>query len=340
MTTQHSAGKATSMWAGASRGTRVLIVLANLGSIACLWWALSGSEISKLKGELRTIDWRWVAAGAAADIMVYVVQGWRWRILLSPISNVRLAQTVRAIYVGLFANEILPFRTGEVIRCYLLNRWTALPLPVVLSSVLVERLFDGIWLIVFFGVTLQFTPLPGFVGHLAWVLSLVVLALVAVLVTILVARRWSERLVAKSPSLVRLIEDLHAMGQSRSFYLAFLASLPYLLLQVGPVYALMRGFNLELPGGSVLGMAAVVTVVLRLGTVVPSAPGNLGTFQLLVAQALTLFITDAALAKRFSFLLWGLVTLPLLLGGFVALALTGMKLRELQRRAQEKTLIG
>ena len=83
----------------------------------------------------------------------------------------------------------------------------------------------------------------------------------------------------------------------------------------------MKGFGLELPNHSVIGAAAVVTVVLRLGTVVPSAPGNLGTFQLLAAQALSLFILDQSLAKRFSFLLWGLVTLPLLLGGFVAMAL-------------------
>jgi uncharacterized protein (TIRG00374 family) len=324
------------MWATASPGMRTLIVLANLGSIACLWWVLRDSQISKLQEEMRAIDWRWVCAGAAADVLVYVVQGWRWRILLSPISSVRMRQTVRAIYVGLFANEILPFRTGEVIRCYLLNRWTRLPLPVVLSSALVERLFDGVWLILFFVVTLQFTPLPGFVDELAWVLTLVVLLLVGVLVTVLVARRWSERLVARFAGLVRLIEDLHAMGKSRSFYLAFLASLPYLALQVVPVYALMKGYGLELPNHTVIGAAAVVTVVLRLGTVVPSAPGNLGTFQLLATQALSLFILDLALAKRFSFLLWGLVTLPLLLGGFVAMALTGLKLRELQRQAQAK----
>ncbi|MBY0503741.1 MAG: flippase-like domain-containing protein [Bryobacteraceae bacterium] len=313
---------------------RALIVFANLASIGCLWWALSDSEISKLSHELRTLDWRWVCAGAAADILVYCVQGWRWRILLSPIANLRVTQTIRAIYVGLFANEILPFRTGEVIRCYLLNRWAKVPLPVVLSSALVERIFDGVWLILFFALTAIFTPLPAFVGHFAWILSLLVLVLVGLLVTVFVARRWSERLVAKWPGLVRLIHDLHAMGKSKSFYWAFLASLPYLLLQVGPVYALIRAFRLESETASGLGMAAVVTVVLRLGTVVPSAPGNLGTFQLLAAQALTLFIADQALAKRFSFLLWGLVTLPLLFGGFVAMALTGLKLRELQRQAQ------
>ena len=249
-----------------------------------------------------------------------------------------LAKTVRAIYVGLFANEILPLRTGELIRCYLLNRWSGVPVSVVLSSALVERLFDGVWLIVFFVVTLRFTPLPPYAGHLAWVLSVIVLVLVNILVTTLVARRWSERLVARSPAMARLLGDLRAMGKSPSFYGAFLASLPYLLLQIVPVYTLMRSLGLDLPNGSVIGAAAVVTVVLRLGTVVPSAPGNLGTFQLLAAQALTLFIADEAFAKRFSFLLWALVTLPLLLGGFVAMALTGLKLPELQRQAQAKSI--
>ncbi len=313
---------------------RALIVAANLTSILCLWWVLRDSHISLLREEMKTIDWRWVCAGAVADILVYVVQGWRWRILLSPIANLRVTQTVRAIYVGLFANELLPFRTGEVIRCYLLNRWSRVPLPLVLSSAVVERVFDGVWLILFFVATVQFTNLPGYVGHLAWVLSLVVLLLVGVLLTVLLARRWVEQHVGRHSGLLRLIEDLHSVGNSRSFVFAFFASLPYLLLQVVPVYALLRGFGLDLP--NVLGAAAVVTIVLRLGTVVPSAPGNLGTFQLLAAQALAIFIADQSLAKRFSFLLWGLVTLPLLLGGFVAMALTGLKLRELQRQAQAR----
>ena len=41
------------------------------------------------------------------------------------------------------------------------------------------------------------------------------------------------------------------------------------------------------------------------------------------------------MAKRFSFLLWSLITLPLLIGGFVALAWTGLRLRQVQEEAQE-----
>jgi hypothetical protein len=39
-------------------------------------------------------------------------------------------------------------------------------------------------------------------------------------------------------------------------------------------------------------------------------------------------------AARFSLVLWGVVTLPLLIGGAISLAITGVKLEELHEAAQ------
>lgn len=325
------------LWASAAPRTKLLLVGANLLSIGCLFWALHDAEIGRLGQEIRELDWRWVILGVVADICVYVCQGWRWSILLQPITPATLGQCVRAIYVGLFANEILPLRSGELIRCYLQARWAKLPFPVVLSSALIERVFDGLWLIAFFLITLRFTRLPSWADEFAYALALFVLTLAGVIGIILLFRKQSEAWLLRPPprtwkvKIYEIVEDLHAMGNSRTFAQAFLASLPYLALQVVPIYALLKAYGFE---GPVLGPAAVVMLVLRLGTVVPSAPGNLGTFQLLAAQALTLFIDDAAMAKRFSFLLWSLITLPLLVGGFVAVAITGLRIRQLQREAQ------
>jgi glycosyltransferase 2 family protein len=324
-----------------------LLIGANVLSIACLVWALHDAEIGRLGQEIRELDWRWVLLGVAADILVYVCQGWRWSILLRPLAPVSLGQSVRAIYVGLFANEILPLRSGEVIRCYLQSRWAKLPFPVILSSALMERVFDGIWLITFFLIALKFTPLPGWALKFAYALALIVLLLAGFIGVILLFRKQSEAWLLKPPGrawkvkIYEIIEDVHAMGNSPTFGKAFLASLPYLALQVVPIYALLHASYALLHAygfeGPLLGPAAVVMLVLRLGTVVPSAPGNLGTFQLLAAQGLSLFLDDSAMAKRFSFLLWSLITLPLLLGGFVAVTLTGLRIRQVQLEAQEST---
>jgi hypothetical protein len=117
-------------------------------------------------------------------------------------------------------------------------------------------------------------------------------------------------------------------------WLSFVQSLPYLLLMTVPIYATMRGFGFD----SLWGIAFVLMVVLRLGTVVPQAPGNLGLFQVLVVEVMEKVFNYAhADAARFSLVLWGIVTLPLLIGGAISLAVTEGTLSELHSAAKTET---
>ena len=104
---------------------KILLVLAFVLSIGSLFYVLNDFEPEKLWGEVRAMHWGWVGAAVLFDILVYFLQGWRWSLLLRPVANVPYARSIRAIYVGLFANEVLPLRTGEVIRCYLQGRWSS-----------------------------------------------------------------------------------------------------------------------------------------------------------------------------------------------------------------------
>jgi hypothetical protein len=51
-------------------------------------------------------------------------------------------------------------------------------------------------------------------------------------------------------------------------------------------------------------------------------------------MALGLFEVEKTDAKTFSFILWGALTLPLLVGGALATALTGVNIGELRDRAR------
>ena len=130
------------------------------------------------------------------------------------------------------------------------------------------------------------------------------------------------------------MDDLELMGHSRYLITSFLLSLPYLLLMTIPIYASFRGYGFDLS----LQVAFVLMVVLRLGTIVPQAPGNLGLFQVLVKESLEkIFNVVPAEAARFSLILWAVVTLPLVIGGAISLAVTGSKLRDLHEKAREET---
>lgn len=303
-------------------------------SLACLAWVFHGVDLAAIWGDFTALDWRWVSLAVASDILVYVWQACRWNLLLSPVAHVSLGRSVLAIYVALFANEVLPLRPGEyLIRPYLQARWSKIPFSVVLSSIIIERVFDGLWLGLAFWLTTMFMRLPGFLVHAGRLLGLVVLWMVVMLALIILhnqraraavpTTRWGVKLRA-------LVDGLHLMGRSRYFYWALLASLPYLLLQIVPVYALMRGYGLDLS----VWPATVLLVILRLGAIIPQAPGNVGAFQALTVLVLGWYGMDKTTAAGFSVMVWAVITLPLLVAGFVALAITGLKFGELKRKAE------
>lgn len=311
----------------------LLLVLTNVASLGILVWVLRDVQIAELWSEIKQMHWGWVAAAAVSDILVYVLQGWRWSILLRPIANIPMMRSVRAIYVGLYANEVLPFRSGEIIRCYLQSRWGHLPFSVVLSSIAIERIFDGVWLVLYLSIVVQFVDLPRRIRDGGYFLILVV-AILAVLLGFIIAFQARAKKFAKrwrwGDKANIFIEDLQAMGGSRSFFLSFVASLPHLLAMTVPIYCSIRAYGLI---GFTIWDAAVINVIVRLGTVLPGAPGNLGVYQGLIVFALLFFGIDQDVAKRFSVIVWGVVTLPLLIAGFVALSVTGFQLRDLQESA-------
>ncbi|MBC8167004.1 MAG: flippase-like domain-containing protein [Bryobacteraceae bacterium] len=303
-------------------------------SVASLVWVLQDFEPEKLMGEISRMKWGWVAAAVVFDILVYFLQGWRWSLLLRPVANIPYARSIRAIYVGLFANEVLPLRTGEILRCYLQGRWSGLPFSVVLSSALIERIFDGIWLVLCVFVTTKLVDLPDLYVTLGQVLAVFVLAGAALVGAAMFFKRQTHAAFSGNRILSKLnvlLEDLYLIGHSRFLYWSALASLPYLMLQVLPIYALTQGYGI----GISLAEAFALMVILRLVAVVPQAPGNLGAFQAAAAFGLAMFGTDPSMAKRFSFVMWAVITFPLLVAGFIALTITGVRLSELRREAQQ-----
>lgn len=304
-------------------------------SIACLYWVYRGFD---WKGQLHRVaatDLHWVALAMLSDIAVYVCQGVRWRYLLRPLAAVSTWKATQAVYIGLFANEILPLRSGEVIRVYLMRKWSGLPLPVVASSVIIERLMDGIWLVICFYISSLIVELPGWLERASQVLMLVLGGVSALVLWAVLHKSRAQEAVRSSRwgSMLRhVVDGVHDMGRSRWFAASFLASGLHLALQVVPLWAFMKGFHLDRSPWE----AAAVLAVLRIGTILPQAPGNVGSFQALVLVALGALGIDRDTATGFATLLFFVITVPLWMAGFVALMLTRMRLTDLHREARDE----
>jgi hypothetical protein len=199
--------------------------------------------------------------------------------------------------------------------------------------VIVERTLDGVLLVLGFYTVTLFVEVPGYLrdGSLALAAGLCVLSVLFAIVMLL--KRHAHAAVSRSrwaAKLWHVVEALHAMGRSPSFLGAAAVSVLYLAAQLLPIYAIVRGLELDVP----LGAVAVVLLILRIGTTLPQAPGNVGGFQFFVVLALQLFDVEKGDAASFATLLFLVVTVPLLVGGAIASALTGIRIRDLQRHAR------
>lgn len=303
-------------------------------SVVCLVWALHNYNFRELPADIRSLDWKWVAVGVLAESSVYVTHAWRWNTLLSPVSRLGFWRTVQAIYIGLFANEVLPLRVGELIRCYLLAHWNDLRISLIFASATVERLLDGVFMLATFFLTAAFVKgIPRDLTILVNIIGILIFVGTGVLLWVILRKQHAHLVVSESrwaATLRHVVEGLHLMGNPASMGVTIAVSALYMALQVVSYWALMKAFLLDFSFWQAGGVLAIV----RFATAVPNAPGNVGLFQAACVATLPLFGLERHDAQTFSFVLFFALALPLLIGGAVATALTGVNLRELRDRAR------
>lgn len=120
--------------------------------------------------------------------------------------------------------------------------------------------------------------------------------------------------------------DLRMVGYTSNALLACILSLIMLLLQALALWFAMRAYGLHVsfPAG------LAVFLIVHLGTMVPAAPANVGSYQFFIVLGLTLFGIDKTTAVGFSLVVFGLLRIPLGVVGFWAFGASGLTLLEVR----------
>ncbi len=308
--------------------------LGYLFALAGLAWVLYDIHPLQALRDFSRVDWRWAAFGVVCDMGSYAAHALRWKLLLAPLGRVRLRDSVRAVYSGLFANEILPLRSGEVLRAYLVSRTAGIRMPEVLTSVGVERLIDGAVLVAAIAIVSIYVPLGSRLKHAAEWLGAMILALLVLGASILFllgrkSARPDNQPLGKLAWHGRVREGLRQISLSPSLYAAVAASVLTPLVQALAMWAMLRSYGLPLPFLS----AAAVLFLINLGVALPNAPGNVGSYQFFCVLGLTLFGVEKTRAAGFSIFVFVAFTLALLLVGFAALTQSGLSVASIRREA-------
>jgi glycosyltransferase 2 family protein len=299
-----------------------------------LIWVFSHFPFAELGRHLRTMDWWWIGVAVGVEIGVYFIDAWRWMILLRPVGAPSFGCCLQAVFVGLFANDVLPARAGEVIRCFLLSFKTEVPISLALTSDFIQRIMDGMWIVAIYAVVTWQISTHVAVNRVMWFFGGVVVFIALVLLWVLFHRQHAHGVFSKSKlgmKFVHFFDEIHRLGNWRELGTAMAISGLYWAAQIFAVWSIARADSFYFGGAEMAFLLVVKTV----GTLIPNAPANVGAYQATTVYALERLFTEPADAKILAQIMFGFLTLPLVLGGAIAITLAGFNLNDLHRHAHE-----
>jgi uncharacterized protein (TIRG00374 family) len=277
---------------------------------------------------LRTSNYWWLLPALAMLAVTIYIRAIRWRYLFASETRPATRAVVSALLVGYLFNNILPARAGEAARVLALKRRAGTPLAEASATVVLERAFDVLCLLVLLFVSVPWLP------RVSWLHAAVVLAgalAAGLVVAIVVLAVWSVRPVHfalrplhRLPFLQRhhvehigeaLGQGLAALRRPRLAVAALAWTTLSWLAAATSFWFVMRGFHLGLS----IGAGLLVVIAANLAQILPSSPSALGVFEAATIVALRPYHVSESDALSYALVLHALNFLPFIVAGLVVL---------------------
>ncbi|MCU0612620.1 MAG: flippase-like domain-containing protein [Candidatus Eisenbacteria bacterium] len=312
-----------------------------------LWLVVRKMDFHEAVASLRQVNWLLTIPAVALFLASFVLRAFRWQVLLHPVGRVGFTSSFRALMIGFMGNSIFPARMGEFLRALVLIRRDRLRFESVFATIVIERLFDGYMLLIFLFAALLLAPLHGTGGSL--LRTGIVFALVlytGALVGMLFLHHRKERTLAFFarvlhwlPGHERVIGSLEKFATGLTIFSSLrqlgavaLWTLVVWVVSMAVVHPVIWAF----PLGVHLPWYApyVITPIVALGVLIPSAPGYAGPYHAACVAAILLLAPDADpnASRAFAFVLHALNMIPIIIVGMVFVWLEGLSLGDLSRK--------
>ncbi|MPZ23490.1 MAG: flippase-like domain-containing protein [Dehalococcoidia bacterium] len=298
--------------------------------------------------DLKRADYVYVIPAVGVFFVSVWFRAWRWGTVLRPFLVIPTYRLYPYVIIGSMANNILPARAGELVRTYVLGQRYGVKKMVVLGTVAIDRLFDGIALLAIYVVVALISDTNTLLTYIAVAGAAAFGLITAVFFTAVYRPQLAERLlVSLSRWLPRRLQDT-ALAASRSFLVGLeplrrpeiivgvlALSLAAWLGETTMYYILGLGFNLDQPFEVYLLVAAAANLVIAL----PPSQGGIGPFELVTREVLVLAGVGASVASAYAVALHAALLLPVIVLGLVFLWLVQLDIRRVLKGDDDGSLL-
>jgi uncharacterized protein (TIRG00374 family) len=248
------------------------------------------------------------------------------------------------VVIAYWGNNVIGFRAGEVIRAYLLRRDEGVKVTASLATIIVERIFDGLVMLIFVFAALPFAPIEQ-----DWLRSMVILGTAvffgALAVFFFLAMRpelsrrvYSYLIQHFLPRRLRepvsawdhFMEGLESLRSPRDMLMILVSSIFIWLTETTKYWFVMHAFDFQVS----FFVLMLMTGVVNLATTLPGAPGYIGTFDGPGIKVLEAFGVRFDIAAGYTLVLHAALWFPITLLGFYYIARQGLSWRSFKEARQ------
>jgi glycosyltransferase 2 family protein len=282
--------------------------LSFLLGLALMYFVFRNEDIGKLWNDIKNANYYWIAATYLLTLVAHYTRAYRWNLLIKETGQkIANGEAFLALLAGYGANLILP-RMGELTRCAVLKKRQHVAFDTALGTVVAERLFDFICLVVLLIATViwQYDVLFNFIQNILsgflsskeslYQLFYMGLAFFAISIALffILRKRFlnfyshsENKLVVKIRSFVSgLGEGVYSIYRMPNKEVFLLATIVIWLCYYFMAYLIF----FALPSTSELAMGAGVAILV-MGAFGIAAPvqGGIGAYHWIVSQTLLLY---------------------------------------------------
>ncbi len=309
-------------------------------SIAFLYFAFKDLDLATAMKTAREANYWLLILSAATATCMFPLRARRWRTILDPVApKLPFGPLWRATAIGVMVTNVIPLRAGELARPFALTRQLpSVSFSTSLASVAVDRVFDGIVVMVLLAIGVAIAHFPtnttirgyslthaaGFVvgGALALLVAFYILVFfpkTLIRAFELVARRVSPAIERRGAEmLARFAEGLSVLRTPGHFIAVFGWTLAHWLVQPLAFWLAFLAVGVHVPIAATLIVQGIIVILVAL----PSAPGFFGPFEYGAAVGLSLYGVGQSEAATWALLFHIASFIPItLIGAYYAVQL-------------------
>lgn len=321
------------------------IIIGLLISALFIYLTVRGIDFSELAASFRSANYFYIFPVVLLTLLGLYVRSYRWGIILEPLVKYEQWPLFVITSLGYMTISILPARLGEFSRPYLIKQKSGVQMSATLATIIVERVFDLLTLMVVLFLVILQVSLPPLIFK-AGIISLIVAMLIFFLLIFLaVKKEFSlnkiDLILGKFPDRIEkltkhmihsFVEGLEILPNvKRTIFVALLSIIIWGIIGLSG-YVLFFSFGLKLP----LIAAYAVMVTIALGIMLPAAPGFIGNFHFSCVLGLTLFGVSKAEGLSYAIALHFLQLIPVIATGLLFLPFQKISLPSFIRKEEEE----